>query len=74
MSSSSTGAAARGSANASFPGTSTLPRPPGLDGSRTVWMDTSRRSSLDVSKAGLRDNSIRGLDASVRGGQSPIFA
>ncbi|CAM9817983.1 unnamed protein product [Ectocarpus sp. 12 AP-2014] len=74
LSSSSTSAAAKSSANSSFPGTSTLPRPPGLDGSRTAaWMDGSRRS-LDVSRAGLRDSSVRGLDASVRGGQSPIFA
>ncbi|CBN79785.1 GJ12915 [Ectocarpus siliculosus] len=37
-----------------------------------AWMDGGRRS-LDVSRAGLRDSSIRGLDASVRGGQSPVL-
>ncbi|CAN0161325.1 unnamed protein product [Ectocarpus sp. 4 AP-2014] len=74
LSSSSTSTAARSSANSSFPGTSTLPRPPGLDGSRTASLMNGGRRSLDVSRAGLRDSSIRGLDASVRGGQSPVFA
>ena len=69
--------------NSNFPGSSVLPQPSGIGGgmdmSKTGWMDASRRSFLDSSRTGgggFLDTSIRGLDASVRGGQNsqPIAA
>lgn len=73
--------------NANFPGSAVLPPPAGISGmdmSKAGRMDSCRQSFLDSSRAGggggagvgFLDASIRGLDASVRGGQKggPIAA
>ncbi|CAM9355726.1 unnamed protein product [Pylaiella littoralis] len=61
------------SSSAAFPGSAVLPPPAGigpLDMSKSGRIDSNRRLYMDGSRAGggYLDSSIRGLDASIRGG------